>query len=95
MSLEIRHLAALHPLPYTKNEFYKAALSGRLGRYAHAYGFCDPFNYISLKHIYGGYNTARGLNSRDIAGIYYTCVTFCFAIFVDLYLFALFFLYKV
>ena len=45
-----------------------SALSGRQGRYAHAYGFCAPFYWISLKRNYGGgYNTARGPILRDIA----------------------------
>ena len=40
------------------------ALSGRQGRYAHAYGICAPFYCISLKKDYwggGGYNAARDL----------------------------------
>ena len=45
-----------------------SALSGRRGRYAHAYGICVPFYCISLKNMEGGgYNAARGLISRDIA----------------------------
>ena len=50
-------------LPYKK-----CTLSGRRVRYAHAYGIYAPFYCISLKNIMGGgYNTARGLVSRDIA----------------------------
>ena len=72
MSLEIRPLAALYPpTPHSKNVLYRAwifAVSGRKGRYSHAYDICAPFYCISLKIIYGEvYNAARGLISRDMA----------------------------
>jgi hypothetical protein len=41
------------PPPY-KKVLYRAAVSGRWGRYIHAYGICAPFYCISLKNIYGG-----------------------------------------
>ena len=69
ISREIRPLAALYPPPPYKKVLYRAAissfaLSGRRGRYAHAYGICTSFYCISL-------NAARGLISRDIAGYSY------------------------
>ena len=80
MSLEIRPLAALFPLPHTKICFLGlpsraslsiSDLSGRWGRYAHAYSICAPFYCISVKKYMGGglHNAARGLISRDIAEI--------------------------
>ena len=52
-----------------------STLSGRQGRYAHAYSICAPFYCISLEENYlvggGGYNAARGLISRDIAWTFY------------------------
>ena len=68
MSLEIRPLAALYlPPPLQKNVLHRVVFIGSPGRYAHAYGICTPFYCISLKNIYGGYNAARDLISRDIA----------------------------
>ena len=62
MSFDIRPLAALYPLPHTKNVLYLGIW------YAHAYGSYAPFYCISLKNIREGwYNDARGLISRDIA----------------------------
>ena len=60
------------PIPPYKKVLYRAALSGRRGRYAHVYGICAPFYCISLKiYIYVGlgYNAARGLIIRDIANL--------------------------
>ena len=48
--VEIRPLEALYPPPKKNSQkvLYRA-LSSRQGWYAHAYGICAPFYYISLK----------------------------------------------
>ena len=63
MSLEIRPLVALYPPPPpNKNVLYRAPLSVLAG------AVCSCLrNLQSKKYIWGGYNAARGLISRDIA----------------------------
>ena len=74
ISREITPLATLYSPPAYKKKCFKGLLSGRRGRYAHAYGIWAPFYYNRLKNIYGGgwggYNAAKGLISRDIAIFY-------------------------
>ena len=61
MSLEIGPLAALYPLPPYKTLLHRAALSCRLGRYAHAYGICTPLYCKSFKNIYRGGGGEKGV----------------------------------
>ena len=53
------------PLPYKK--VLNSALSGRRGRYAHAYGIYAFFLLYQSNMGWGGHNAAWGLISRDIA----------------------------
>ena len=85
MSPEIRPLVALYPPPphiqkmcciglRSRATLLISALSGRRGRYAHAYGICTPFYCISLKNIYRGgpgvYNAVRGVILRVIVEMF-------------------------
>ena len=63
-SCKIRPLAALYPPPPPIKKCY---ISGRWGRYAHAYGICVLFYCISLKKNYMYKAASSSLTLRDIA----------------------------
>ena len=64
--------SVIHPPPPIQKVLFRTALSGRRGRYAHAYGICAPFYCISLKKIKGGGITLpivwfQGIYTEDIS----------------------------